>query len=413
MASLTVVFAHFVVGFYPALYYAKAGQMHVANAFEIMLSRTPLNLLYNGSFSVAVFFVLSGYVLTYKPFKDGRHEVVLLPLAVKRYIRLLLPVMLSVGLSYAVLSLNLYYHHPANTTTSNQWLNGLWNFKPDIWIMLRQAFYGVLLKREVTYNLLLWTMNFEFFGSLLVYVFVYYFRDSRKRYIPYTIGIVFFWHSYYLAFMLGMLLSDLSARQTGLFVRSKNQVFFMLLLITGIFIGSYPVELPVQGTIYAFLDGLARIRTYQILGAAFVMTAIIKLPWLQSLLSRGPLVLLGKISFSLYLLHVIIMGSLSNHLFVALTRHVSYLHAFVMTFLISLPVILAASYLAYLSVDRSSVRVSQWAYGYVLERTKSFNGFLSTRLPSFMKRGQSPSGAPCEEVTLESLPAEQGSDRGN
>jgi peptidoglycan/LPS O-acetylase OafA/YrhL len=182
----------------------------------------------------------------------------------------------------------------------------------------------------------------------------------------------------------------------------------MLLLIAGIFIGSYPVELPVQGTIYAFLDGLARIRTYQILGAAFIMTALIKLPWLQSLLSRGPLVLLGKISFSLYLLHVIIMGSLSNHLFMALTRHVSYLHAFIITFLISLPIIFTASYLAYRYVDQSSVRASQWAYGYVLERTRGFTSFFSTRLPLFMKRGQSSSGAPCEEVTLGSLPAEQG-----
>ena len=350
LASLTVVFAHFIVGFYPALYYAKAGQTLGVNTFEFMLSRTPLNLLYNGSFSVAVFFVLSGYVLTYKFFKDSRHEVVLPPLAVKRYFRLLLPVLLSVGLSYVVLRMGWYYHQPTDALAEkNRWLVGLWNFTPDLWTMLREGFYGVLIKREVTYNLVLWTMNIELFGSLLVYLFVYFFRNSPKRYIFYSVGIALFLRQHYLAFILGMLLSDLSARKEGWFHKSSNQALFAVLLAIGLFMGSYPDEIPVKGTIYAFMDmePWVRTRQYHILGAAFVMTALLKLPWLQSILSRKPLVLLGKLSFSLYLLHTIIMGSLANHLFALFTQHLSYLAAFVMTFTITLPVIFIASYLAY------------------------------------------------------------------
>ena len=389
LASLTVVFAHFIVGFYPALYYAKAGQAHATSTFEFLLSRTPLNLLYNGSFSVAVFFVLSGYVLTFKFFKDSRHAVVLLPLAFKRYFRLLLPVLLSVGFSYVVLRMGWYYRQPTVALAGNNaWLVGLWNFKPDLWTMLREGFYGVLIKREVTYNLVLWTMNIELFGSLIVYLFVYVFRNSPKRYFFYALGIALFLRQHYLAFILGMLLSDLSARKESWFHKSSNQALFIALLAIGLFLGSYPDEISVKGTVYAFLDlePWVRTRQYHILGAALVMTALLKLPWLQSLLSRKPLVLLGKLSFSLYLLHTIIMGSLGNHLFAFFTQHVSYLAAFVMTFSITLPIIFMASYLAYQYVDAPSVQVSQWAYDRVLAITARIDRPVS--IPAFLRTGQ-------------------------
>lgn len=387
LASLTVVFAHFVVGFYPALYYAKAGQAYAASSFEFMLSRTPLNLLYNGSFSVAVFFVLSGYVLTYKFFKDSRHEVLLLPLAVKRYFRLLLPVLLSVGCSYIILSMGWYYRQPTTALTGNNpWLVGIWNFQPHLWTALRDGFYGVLIKRDVTYNLVLWTMNIELFGSLLVYFFVYWFRNSPKRYIVYTVGMALFLRQHYLAFILGMLLSDLSAREEGWFQKNRGQALFVVLLAIGLFMGSFPDEIPVKGTVYAFMDlePLVTTRQYHILGAALIMIALLKLTWLQSFLSRKPLVLLGKISFSLYLLHTIIMGSLGNHLFAFFSQRLSYHAAFAMTFSITLPVIFIASYLAYRLVDAPSVQVSQMAY----DRTIMLLGRIdrTVKMPAFLQR---------------------------
>ena len=409
LASLSVVFAHFVVGFYPALYYAKAGAGHVPNLFEIMLSRTPLNLLYNGTFSVAIFFVLSGYVLTYKFFKDSGHEVALLPLAVKRYVRLLLPVLLSVGLSYVVLRMNWYYHQPKSLVgASNPWLVGLWNFEPNLLAMLKEGFYGVLINRDVTYNRVLWTMNIEFFGSLIVYLCVYLFRNSPKRYFFYLIGIALFLHAHYLAFMFGMILSDLTARQVGWFHKRSNQVFFMVVLAIGLFLGSYPDEIPVKGTIYSFLEGWLRTREYHILGAVFVMTALLKLPWLQSVLSRKPLVLLGKISFSLYLLHVIIMGSLGNHLFAAFSQLVSYHAAFAMTFTITLPVIFFASYLAYWYVDRSSVGAAQWAYDRTLGITKRVDRPLTDLVPTFLRRGNNKHIATQDDAPFVALSKGQG-----
>jgi peptidoglycan/LPS O-acetylase OafA/YrhL len=175
--------------------------------------------------------------------------------------------------------------------------------------------------------------------------------------------------------------------------------------------GSYPDELPVKGTIYAFMDlePWVRNRQYHIFGAALIMTALLKLPWLQSFLSRKPLVLLGKISFSLYLLHTIIMGSLGNHLFALFTQHVSYLAAFIMTFSITLPVIFIASYLAYRYVDAPSVRVSQWAYDHALAFTRRID--RPVLIPAFMRKRPGQINAPLKDIPPVTTPAGQGSEQ--
>ena len=90
LAALVVVFAHYVLAFYPALYWAKPDQVHTEQALELLLSGTPVNLLYNGDFSVSIFFVLS-----YKFFQDRSAPLPLAPLVVKRYVRLLVPVLFS------------------------------------------------------------------------------------------------------------------------------------------------------------------------------------------------------------------------------------------------------------------------------------------------------------------------------
>jgi peptidoglycan/LPS O-acetylase OafA/YrhL len=373
LAALVVVFSHYAVAFYPALFWAKAEQVHTEQAVEIFISGTPLNLLYNGDFSVCIFFVLSGFVLTYRFFRDRNAEVLLVPLAAKRYARLLVPVFFSMALAFLLLKLSLYFSAPASVITkSSDWLAGFWQFSPDFRTMLRQSFFGVFFSREYSYNNVLWTMTYEFYGSMIVFAFVAFFRNYRRRFIPYILFMIIFHRVYYLAFIFGMLLSDVNSRENNFLKKIGTSRPFIVLLLTGLFLGSYPMRRPLEGTLYAFMPHIAQPRMYHVLGAFLVMTAVLHLRPLQALLSKKPFVFLGKISFSQYILHFLIITSLSCYLLLMLTPHFSYNAAVLMTICLSLPVIMAASHYSYKYVDMSGIKLSQMVYSYLLRLRRKY-----------------------------------------
>jgi peptidoglycan/LPS O-acetylase OafA/YrhL len=72
-------------------------------------------------------------------------------------------------------------------------------------------------------------------------------------------------------------------------------------------------------------------------------------------------VFLGKISFSLYLLHMVVILTFSDLVFQAFFG-VPSPGAGIWIALITTPVLLASSYLMYLGIDRPGIRLSQWVY---------------------------------------------------
>ena len=370
LAAFIVVLNHFAVAFYPALYFGATEPVHTAKGIEVFISGTPLNLLYNGSFAVAVFFVLSGFVLTYKFFKDRTFPVYIIPLTVKRYVRLLPPVVVSILLSYVLLRFSLLYNLPASIITQSAWLRGYLQFEPNLLTALYESFIGSFFKHKATYNGVLWTMTFEFFGSLLVFLFVALFRNKKWRYLVYVLALFLFRHRPYGAFVLGMMLCDFMTLRPDLFGKKQYSAVYFILLGAGLFLGSYPVGRSVDGTMYAFMKLSVIARTCHMLGAGLVLFSLLNLPALQSVLSRNVFVFLGKISFSLYILHFLLIGSLGCAIFCFVAPHLSYHSAFLLMFLLTVPVMLIASAFTYRLVDQKGVKLSQAVYDRTLTGTR-------------------------------------------
>jgi len=371
IAALVVVFAHYAVGFYPALFWPEADHAHTAGNVEFLIAGTPLNVLYNGDFSVSIFFVLSGFVLSYKFFKDRTSDVLLAPLVAKRYVRLLIPVLFSNVLAYAMLSSSLFFSGSASAITrSSEWLVGFWRFGPNIWTMLRESFYGNFFHNENLYNNVLWTMTYEFYGSLIVFGFLAFFRNSPRRVIAYVLLMLVFRRSYYLAFVLGIMLSDWHSSEANVLKRVRGKGPFLVALLAGLLLGSVPMERQGAGTLYGAMQNVTLPRVYHVLGAFLVMVAVLHVRQLQAFLSKKPFLFLGRISFSLYILHFLMLTSLSCWLLLAFAPHVSYHAAFLAAFGISLPLIMTASQLTYKYVDQSGIRLSQALYSALLRRKK-------------------------------------------
>jgi peptidoglycan/LPS O-acetylase OafA/YrhL len=151
----------------------------------------------------------------------------------------------------------------------------------------------------------------------------------------------------------------------------RSLPLLVALLVAGLFLGSYPMERGVQGTVYAFLPGAVRARTWHIVGAFLVMISVLQSRRIQSILSKKPFLFLGRISFSQYILHFLVICSLSCSLLQKLAPALPYHAAVLVTFCVSLPVIMVASHFIYLVVDRAGIRWSQAVYGYFLQRRES------------------------------------------
>ena len=137
--------------------------------WEPRVSRLPFILLNSGSFAVCIFFVLSGFVLANS---FSRTALSGPALAVKRYVRLTVPILCANLLAFAV-----FFMVPAFSRCrgADSLLHSAANFGRGLWFATVEALVKatVLGVDPLTYNGVLWTMNIEFIGSMiLVLLFV-------------------------------------------------------------------------------------------------------------------------------------------------------------------------------------------------------------------------------------------------
>lgn len=362
IAAVVVLISHFIQIFYPGLFSTDVSLMH--HGLEEGVSETPLNLLYNGNFAVCLFFVLSGFVLSYKFFMKKEQEIII-ESAVKRYFRLAIPVFTSLLLAFVFFKLNLYYYGKIIFETRAT-MPDFYSENVTFFEIIKEGLYGAFFENKTSLNPVLWTMYYELLGSFIVFSFLVLFGNLKNRYLFYGILLLLFWDTYFIAFILGMLLCDLIVN-TEILKVFKKKMLVLSFLIIGLFLGSYPYVNPI-GTVYEFLI-VNKTTTfnyfifYHIIGAFLILIAILGSDVLQRLLSIAPFRFLGNVSFSLYLIHFIILCSFSSYIFMQLLANgLSYNTSFLIMSVLSILIIFTLSYLMYKFIDSKSVSISKKLY---------------------------------------------------
>jgi peptidoglycan/LPS O-acetylase OafA/YrhL len=324
IAALGVVFAHLYLTFY---HYQPSNGDHAAPRWLEAIVRSPAGVFINGVFAVRTFYVLSGVVLSLAFFQQKDRSLMTVA-ALHRYPRLLIPVLGFILIAWAVLRLGGYRNVEAAAVMAQEdgsWLTRWYRVDVSLPGAIRQGVYETFFDWywNRTLNNPLWTMRTELAGSYLLFAFLALFGHLRWRWALYLTALVVIDQvsdkPYYVDFLAGILLSDL-------FVANRSRTSFspwLSLPILGLvlLLGSLTPEDP-----GAPILGRVRLGWYlPTLGASLIVGTALFSRHLQCGLAWRPFILVGKLSFPLYCVHMILDCSLVCWLYLIL-RAASWTH---------------------------------------------------------------------------------------
>ncbi|WP_404475573.1 acyltransferase family protein [Microbacterium aerolatum] len=283
---------------------------HLDGVLAAWLTQSPSKLAFAGTEAVLVFFVLSGFVVALPVLRDGFSWLRYYP---TRVLRLYVPVWGSVVLATALIALL-----PRDPTRMP---DGSWMQNAQATTVTWGTFFeeALLLPQSYDINNVLWSLRWELIFSLTLPVFVGLAVLLRRHALLAAAAacaltilgrIVDVEALVYLpVFLLGTLMAVRLDDLLAWLQRPRSRAFWPWLtaLALALMIASWlarPVAAP--GTVFGrTLWGLAGV------GAALVIIAAMGWPLLRSLLEGRVSQWLGRTSYSLYLVHVPVLGTLA------------------------------------------------------------------------------------------------------
>ena len=327
IAACVVLVHHCLLGFAPTLH----GLVGPTKAWSLF--GTPLFALVNGSAAVVVFFVLSGFVLTYRAI-ESKDTALLWLGAAKRWPRLAVPIITVNVLAAQIAAMQFYWNIPASSENGSMWLS--WFYRaPYSSSQILGAIYeggvGTFLFGQAYFNSNLWTMYYEFFGSLLVFGLAYLFLKARVSYFVIVASVAsaaaIYCSVYFLCFVTGIALAiiryglPISAKLSpGRHWKTSLTIFAIILAIL---LFGYHEHIGDSASMrfYGFLSPIAALNpigfrvVLHTIGAVIVLVLALKSP---DCLRTNLAALIGRLSFSTYLLHIPLICSIGSYLYLFL-----------------------------------------------------------------------------------------------
>ncbi|MDP1801223.1 MAG: acyltransferase [Bacteroidota bacterium] len=369
IAALIVVFHHLVLLFYPALNYGNS-----FNTTINTIAVSPLNIFYNGDFAVCLFFVLSGYVLSYKYILTNDPHI-LAGYAIKRYFRLMPLIAISVIVIFLFNRLNCFHTQKLNDDLHlGDWLTTMFNGDPSLVAMLKNIFYGIFLFGDNSYNPVVWSMGIEFIGSMLLFGFLLFNHKLKPKWILFVIVLLlalYLKRYYYISFLLGYALCYFDQKEL---FRVRSIILKFILLLAGIMCASYPADWQHWNTsIYAFMtfEGLDLFSFYHVFGSGILLMLITQHQASKQFFSLKPVLFLGKISFPMYLFHLIVLILVTPHVFSWFILTFNYNVCVLICIAICLPLILLVSYFSEIIIDKPALKLANKIEAWFLGKLKN------------------------------------------
>jgi peptidoglycan/LPS O-acetylase OafA/YrhL len=320
LAALAVVAAHTVGAFEPSITNALLG--------------TVFYVAIHGTGAVIFFFVLSGYVLTSR-FFDNPNSDRMAAAAVKRLPRLALLTTFVTVASAVIWRLGLY-RFEASQLTGSDWLklNTMAHlpdhFQPSLVDAIWQGTWRTFFKGDSYLDPTLWTMQYEFRGSMLVFLLASFLvLTLRGRLVAVTLLFAALVFRYSDVFMVPFVLGTSIAYYRSTLTNLANPFSTAVLICGGVYMLGFvsPERHYAMFSKLTFWNpSLARDEWFQVLvltiGASAVIVGVLQSAAAEWALDNKAGALLGRLSFPIYLVHVPIICSASTAAYIALLPHI-------------------------------------------------------------------------------------------
>ena len=378
-AALMVVYGHFIAAMQPAMLGMGAERTHFAG--DAWLGQSGLIMLYNPQLAVDVFFVLSGFVLATSV---NNRPASFIELAVRRWVRLGLPILGTTAMVMPLVNWHLFPADAAGALTKSDWMLLCYNWSawptyPYLTVgrLFWQSLVAVFINSHMWYNPALWTMKMEFYGSmglfagytllpggflrrgggLLVALVAAGLACKTPLLSPFTYGIAL----YEVVRLIRQQPEPFRAR-----LARASTPGAIVLLLASLALGGIPydLDLPDHGfyarlaeAAWPWVGGLP-LLTCRLSALCLVAAALLWQP-LQRLLMTKPSQWLGRVSFSLYLVHAPILCALGGWLLLWLAPLVGYNPATLLVLPMVLAVTLPMAELIARLLDIPAIRLSR------------------------------------------------------
>jgi peptidoglycan/LPS O-acetylase OafA/YrhL len=367
IACILVFWHHFCLAFLPGIHYGAVVPSHIAGGYDVGLAQSPLSFVLNGNFMVAVFCVLSGFVLSVKTLRSEEPQIA--RMIVKRYPRLMLPVV-PVGIAvYFMLRFQLFFNQQVVPVSGSPWFAGYYIEPVSVDRLLYALIAGIWFQGDDSLSTAFWMLRTLFLGSfaaILLSIAAKHMKKHAGLFLCCCMGVMMFANDMLWAFALSALLAygyvrkaqehaEVPADGTA-GMTQENGGKGIVCVVAGCLLGGYPSGV-IPTNAYRFLNIFPAwyhgFMLLHIAGAGLLVYGLLCLKWLPALLGNRLFLFLGKISYAVYLVHIPLLFCLSAYVFLqAQGSGLGYLRSTAVSFVVSNAVLVIAAFLYHQIVER-------------------------------------------------------------
>lgn len=289
--------------------------------------KTILADIHNGKMAVSIFIILSAFTMAHLCKKYANYQKLL----IKRYFRLMIPCIIPIMLMVLCYYTKVGYNDDLGTKLNNSWL--IWWPQNLNWKSIPWALIGSPIGEAWEWLNVLWMMKYVFLTPFVVVILDIILKNIQifqKTFVIALCCIVSYKYDIWLInIFAGYALFQICDICSSLEIKHKNlwRIVFSACLIF----------LYIMTCIKAFND-----RNNTIKGVCIVSLVLMWMP-LKNIFSLKPFVFLGHISFEIYLLHLVIIYTLSCRFYI-LIEHIPHSFNIFVVFTLLVTIIISYGY---------------------------------------------------------------------
>lgn len=353
ISGIWVTVFHYVLAFMPFGYVGWECGVADSDKSEFYFSSFPFSIFTNSSYPLYTFFAIVSFTLASVYFKSGNGEFIKKQ-AVKRYFRLMPPVLACTLICYAVAACGLMFNAQLGELAPSNWSMAFYKNGVSFLPALISGIYTAFAAGDGYYCSILWCMNIIFTGSYLSYAILLLFGRQGGRWVFYAaiFALCAAINGHYASFVAGIAAADMAENCPRL---REARRLGPALIFAGLAAGNaFPIVWLPRAIDASVLYSAANFA--MLLGFALSVTA-------QRAVSRKWLCSAGKWSFALILVHFPVMMSFSAWAFSALIKSGwGFAEATALSWAASIPVLAAAVWLFYRLVELPAEKFAQCAW---------------------------------------------------